>query len=599
MDKKPSTVNGADQTLGRCDSNDIALKSLFLGPQSENSDWFLSKINEVLQHTFDWRRSCFPMDGMAISHVDRKDPNFKTMRIRLAESLQSLLSSLENETPKFTPRYIGHMVSEISLPSLLAEFAMLLHNPNNASREASKVGLTIEREAIQALAQMIGFNSTEARGHFTSGGTIANFEAVWRALYQFDRRCSTALVDIKNKRSKPEDFFKLCHSPAPRTQRTDSELDLESHSLLEQGPWDLEADEILGTKFRGPIILVPNNKHYSWPKAAAVFGLGSRSLWPVALDEDGRLSLTDLQSKIEKARLENRPILAVVSVAGTTELGEVDDVGKVQDLLDCYLKEGIHIWHHVDAAYGGFLCSLQHPYHSLTSRTMTALSAISRADSVTLDPHKLGYVPYACGAILCRNQSLYQCHRVMAPYLQENQESRVDWATTLEGSRSAAGAAAVWLTAKTIPFSAEGFGRIIQKTIDAKEVFAQTLQSVSEIRIVSPSDTNILCFAIADSNDSIAGLNEKTKRLFEFIEKGPNFCVSRTLLSRQCYSKMIQRLCAEWNIADNEESDLFVIRLVLMNPFIASKEMNIHFQTEFKFAVESFLKTGAKVTEHD
>lgn len=578
------------RTARDCASEDIAIKSLFLGPQSENSEWFLSKINEILLHTFDWRRRLFPDDGKAISERNKTDPGFKAMRTKLAHELQDLLTSLENETPKFTPRYIGHMVSETSLPSLLAEFAILLHNPNNASLEASRVGLRLEKEAIQSLADMIGFSQTEARGHFTSGGTLANFEAIWRALYRFDRGFASALSEIKNGRANPNDVFTLCHREGDDLETAGTLDALKDFSLLSQGPWALPADEILGFKFRGPVLLVPDNKHYSWPKAAAVFGLGRNSLWPVALDDLGRLDLEDLRFKIEKAKSEARPIVAVVSVAGTTELGEVDDVGRVQDLLDDYRKHGLHIWHHVDAAYGGFLCSLKNAPTPLTERTRAALDALSRTDSVTLDPHKLGYVPYACGAIVVRNKALYRCPKISAPYLQEGSDHPTDWRTTLEGSRSAAGAAAVWLTSRVTRFDGEGFGRILQKSVEAKEAFTNSLGSVTELRLVTPSDTNILCFAVAKSGDSLERLNERTRRLFESIEHGPDFSVSRTILTRTSYGKMIRRLCAEWKIDDDGTSDLFVVRLVLMNPFIVSGEMATSFADVFKTKIEGFLR---------
>ena len=100
---------------------------------------------------------------------------------------------LEAETPKYTPRYMGHMVSELSLPAIFGHFATLLHNPNITSREAAKVGSVLEAEAVAMLATMVGYGKS-ARGHFTCGGTIANFEAIWRARFRlpvFPRRAGS------------------------------------------------------------------------------------------------------------------------------------------------------------------------------------------------------------------------------------------------------------------------------------------------------------------------------------------------------------------------------------------------------------------------
>jgi glutamate/tyrosine decarboxylase-like PLP-dependent enzyme len=279
-----------------CKPEQVAIKSLFLGPQSENATWFQNQILEILGHTFEWRKSRFPQDGRAMSDADQSSAEFQSMQEKMSVALRELLQSLENETPKFTPRYIGHMVSEISLPSLLAEFAMLLHNPNNASLEASKVGLAIEKSAIAALAKMVGFNASEARGHFTSGGTLANFEGLWRALNRFDLGLSSALASSARGHSAPGDFFHNCHLPQAR-QNPNIE-----YSFFEQGPWAIDTSQILGFRFLGPVLLVPGSKHYSWPKSAAAFGIGEGNVWSVELDDEGRLDVKDLKLKIEKAR---------------------------------------------------------------------------------------------------------------------------------------------------------------------------------------------------------------------------------------------------------------------------------------------------------
>lgn len=567
-----------------CRPEEVALKSVFLGPQSENAVWFQKQILEVLTHTFEWRKSRFPQDGRAISDSDQNSPEFRQMQEKMSFALRELLQSLENETPKFTPRYIGHMVSEISLPSLLAEFAMLLHNPNNASLEASRVGLAIEKSAISDLAEMIGFNPGEAQGHFTSGGTMANFEGLWRALHRFDRGFSSALQAAASGQATPDDFFRNCHLPFARQNAS------VAYSIFENGPWAIDTFQILGFRFLGPVLLVPGSKHYSWPKSAAAFGIGSNNVWSIDLDDEGRLDVHDLELKIEKARKERRPIVAVVSVAGTTELGEVDPIDKVQDLLDKYQTQGLTIWHHVDAAYGGFLTSIGSATDGFSNRTMQALKSIGRADSVTLDPHKLGYIPYACGAFIARDRERYKTHQVSAPYLRKTKDPAPGWATTLEGSRSAAGAAAVWLTSRALPFKESGFGKILARTTNSKFAFAKVLAEISEVKLIRPADTNVLCFAIAKPGDTLSDVNRRTHELFKQIEDGPEFSVSRTELNRTNYSRMIARHCSDWQIADDESASLFVIRLVLMNPFIISKEMSTDFAHHFKATIEPHTK---------
>ena len=56
----------------------------------------------------------------------------------------------------------------------------MLHNPNNVTLEASPITTRYEMEVARQLAGLMGY-SGETWGHITSGGTIANFEALWVA----------------------------------------------------------------------------------------------------------------------------------------------------------------------------------------------------------------------------------------------------------------------------------------------------------------------------------------------------------------------------------------------------------------------------------
>src|SRR5262249_8177505 len=150
----------------------------FLGPRSENAEWVARQFELVLGAWFKWRRSLYPADGCAISPADQSDAEFARRQAVVEGLLRDLAVRFENEMPKHSPRYVGHMFSEISLPALLGHLVALVHNPNNISGESSRVGVKIEDEAVAALLAMVGFQPSRGAGHFTSGGTIANFEAL-------------------------------------------------------------------------------------------------------------------------------------------------------------------------------------------------------------------------------------------------------------------------------------------------------------------------------------------------------------------------------------------------------------------------------------
>jgi len=549
----------------------------FPGPHSENEAWVRAEFQSVLDHWFDWRKHMFADDPVAVTPVARRAPAFLAERELLAQRLQELCEALTGELPTYTPRYIGHMKAELSLPALFGWFAAMLHNPNITSKEASKVGTVIETEAIAMLAAMIGFAASAAQGHFTSGGTIANFEAVWRARYRLDHWLSLALY-IAETTNTNLDVFAAAHMGWTRFRALWDEHRLNNETLTRysaaaSNPADIfrRISSAAGRDYRGPVVLVPGNKHYSWRKAANIFGLGEESFWSVALDSAGRLDLADFERRALEAEAQARPILMAVSVAGTTETGEIDPVHRLHDLLaDWKQNRGWRIWHHVDAAYGGFLCSLLGgaAEDALSPDSTAALRAIAKADSVTIDPHKLGYVPYACGAFLARDTDHYVVSGFDAPYLDRPQLGAGKWSSTLEGSRSAAGAAATWLTGKTIGFEASRFGALLAETIRSRRAFqAAVSAALSFVRFLEPSDTNIVCFWLAEEGEALSSSNRRTEALYEALLASPEFSISKTTLGRDYAAQKAAHL-ARYGGAEDADG-LLTIRCVFMNPYWA------------------------------
>jgi len=320
-----------------------------------------------------------------------------------------------------------------------------------------------------------------------------------------------------------------------------------------------------------PVLLVPGNKHYSWPKAANIFGLGREAVWSCDLDDRGRLSPLSLKGQIDRAKVEGRPIMMVVSVAGTTELGMIDPVDKVADLLDDFRENrGLHIWHHIDAAYGGYFCSaLDGEACVLSEASESALRAFPRASSITLDPHKLGFVPYACGAFLVPDANAYLVSNIHAPYLEEVVNAEFpSWSTTLEGSRAATGPSAVWLSAKIMPLDSSGHGGFLNTSLQITRAFYEAVSSVSpDIRMLDSSDTNVLCFAVAAEGDALSEANRKTDAVIAYFRKSPELSATRTGLTIEHYGELVKSTVARWGgLLDTDQ--LTVVRMVIMNPYL-------------------------------
>ncbi len=119
-------------------------------------------------------------DGFALGDVDDL-PGFETPRLDADDRavLNEVARRLQDNFPYHHPLYAGQMLKP---PHPLAreayQLAMRL-NPNNHALDGGRASSAMEKEAVGGLAAMVGW--AEYLGHLTSGGTVANLEALWVA----------------------------------------------------------------------------------------------------------------------------------------------------------------------------------------------------------------------------------------------------------------------------------------------------------------------------------------------------------------------------------------------------------------------------------
>lgn len=95
------------------------------------------------------------------------------------EVLLEVAERLQDNYPYFHPRYAGQMLRPPHPVARLA-YSLALHiNPNNHALDGGRASSAMEKEAVAQLASMFGWK--EHLGHLTSGGTVANLEALWVA----------------------------------------------------------------------------------------------------------------------------------------------------------------------------------------------------------------------------------------------------------------------------------------------------------------------------------------------------------------------------------------------------------------------------------
>jgi tyrosine decarboxylase/aspartate 1-decarboxylase len=105
----------------------------------------------------------------------KSDADGEAMTAVLAETARRL----GNNYPYFHPLYAGQMLKPPH-PLARAAYALAMNiNPNNHARDGGRASSAMEIEAVAEIAGMFGWSAF--LGHLTSGGTMANLEALWVA----------------------------------------------------------------------------------------------------------------------------------------------------------------------------------------------------------------------------------------------------------------------------------------------------------------------------------------------------------------------------------------------------------------------------------
>lgn len=147
--------------------------------------------------------------------------------------------------------------------------------------------------------------------------------------------------------------------------------------------------------------------HHCVDGALHVAGLGAVRRRVVPMDAAYRMDTIALQGMLEADLQQGLKPWLVVASAGTTDTGAVDPVDAVADICARF-----GLWFHLDAAYGGFF--------RLCDEARERLSAMGRADSIVMDPHKGLGLPYGCGAVLVRDGPLLaRSFTYYADYMQD------------------------------------------------------------------------------------------------------------------------------------------------------------------------------------
>jgi aromatic-L-amino-acid decarboxylase len=194
----------------------------------------------------------------------------------------ALVHGAEPGLPRLRPRRRPY-------PAALADFIADTTNRYTGVWQAAPALVQLEANALDWLRDWMGF-PPETRGLFTTGGSMATFNAI------------------------------VCAR--------------ERH---------------LGVEIRRGVLYTSDQAHHSVLKSAKLAGVMPDRVRPIGSDDRFRMRVDRLTDAIAADRRAGLTPFAVVSSAGTTNTGAVDPLEAIAEVCE---REGL--WHHVDGAYGAF-----------------------------------------------------------------------------------------------------------------------------------------------------------------------------------------------------------------------------------------------------
>jgi L-2,4-diaminobutyrate decarboxylase len=353
---------------------------------------------------------------------------------------------LRNSIAVTHPHTMAHLHCPPLIPALAAEMLISASNPSMDSWDQAPAATYLEQEMVKWLLGLFQLGQ-QGDGVFTSGGTQSNFMGLLLARDVFAR---------------------------------------------DQLDWNIQTRGLPPDASRLRI-LCSEMAHFSVQKSAAILGLGYDAVVSVATNRERQIDTDALRRTVARLRSENLLPFVIVGTAGTTDFGSIDPLHALADIA---AQE--KLWLHVDAAYGGAL--------ALSRRHGHLLSGIERADSVTVDFHKLFFQPISCSALLIKDVKDWEVIRYHADYLnpEENENAGVlDLVTkSIQTTRRFDGLK-IFVTLQTL--GRERFAALIDGVLALAEQGADLVRQDPELQLMAPPRMASVVFRYA-----APGLSEET-----------------------------------------------------------------------------------------
>jgi len=271
------------------------------------------------------------------------------------------------------------------------------------------------------------------------------------------------------------------------------------------------------------VIYASEQCHYSIEKSADILGLGRGSVRKIPTDGRFHIQVDALREALLSDRSAGLTPCCIVGVAGATSTGVFDPLEELADVArenDC--------WYHVDAAYGGAL--------AFSEKHKEKLDGISQAHSITFDPHKWMFVPFACGATLVRDggRVLRDAFDITPEYLSEDRggsDVEFDFFRYGQMGTRRFNSLKLWMALKFM--GRQGYAQTVEHHIDLTNYLASRIDELTNFKRLGEVETAVCCFRFLPGsllNHEGPDLDRLQQRLQQLIECSGEAWLTTTVL---------------------------------------------------------------------
>jgi len=348
-----------------------------------------------------------------------------------------LVKYLEGMTIYGHPRTQENVIVQPSIPSLIGVLLSALYNPNLSWDANSRLVALAEVEVAAIAANLIGYDAQEAAGVFTFGGTGTN---LYGAKIGLEKACPSA---------------------------------------MQRG-------------IREPAVIVASDTaHYCKYNLAGWLGLGTDQLVVVPSEPNNEMDLQAFERKLREVLQQGKKVACIVASMGTTDAFGLDDLEGIVQIRDNLAEEfklpyKPHV--HADAVIGWAWSvfsdySIEDNPLEFRRRTVRAIAGACRrirhlglADSLGIDFHKTGFVPYISSLFLVKDRAdfdLISRAKEQMPYLYHFGDYKPGM-FTLETSRPGTGILAALANLRL--FGKEGLRVALGHLVEMAQLLRELLE---------------------------------------------------------------------------------------------------------------------------